>query len=222
MAKGRELSAKSVWDVLDVVLRGQQQGVISIESQQGNILEEGEIYVQNQHVTYARTRQSIGRVALQEMLNWGYIRFSFDQQQRSRAITSLRPTSIATTDVQTANQPSGLASRTDGDTRLPVTPPAIPQFTASRGLAQPSERTTPDLPRAGTDILTPGMEWIIPRRQANNRDVLSLPLTRLQRSIYLLVDGHRSIGDLARCTRKSLQEVERLLREMEERSLIAL
>jgi DNA-binding Lrp family transcriptional regulator len=51
---------------------------------------------------------------------------------------------------------------------------------------------------------------------------MELPLTRPQRSIYLLIDGRRTVADLARCTRKSLQEVERLLSELRERGLIAI
>ena len=51
--------------------------------------------------------------------------------------------------------------------------------------------------------------------------MLSLPLTRPQRSIYFLVDGHRTVSDLARCTRKSIQEIERLLSELQDRGLVA-
>jgi hypothetical protein len=71
-------------------------------------------------------------------------------------------------------------------------------------------------------VSTPGLEWLVPQKLGNDRDVLSLPLTRPQRSIYLLIDGHRSVADLARCTRKSLQEIERLLSELKERGLISI
>lgn len=224
MAKGRELLANSVRDVLDAVLLRQQQGIISIESQQGTTLEEGEIYVQNQQVTYARTRQSTGQAALQEMLGWRSIRFSFEQPQRNTAALSPRPGSTVATGIQTSRSPSTRNS----EAHLPITPPAIPQLTAPHSGQQPVAGVTepaqsmPDIPAAGQDTLPPGMEWIIPRRTNDSLDVLSLPLTRTRRSIYLLVDGHRSIGDIARCTRKSLGDVEHLLREMQDKNLVAM
>ena len=69
---------------------------------------------------------------------------------------------------------------------------------------------------------TPGLEWLVPQKMGKERDVLSLPLTRPQRSIYLLVDGRRTISDLSRCTRKSMQEIERLLSELREQGLVSI
>ena len=66
----------------------------------------------------------------------------------------------------------------------------------------------------------PGLEWLIPRRLVSEVDVFSLPLTRRQRAIYLLIDGRRTMADLARCTGKSMQEVERVLIELQERDLL--
>jgi predicted transcriptional regulator len=51
--------------------------------------------------------------------------------------------------------------------------------------------------------------------------VLSLPLTRRQRYIYFLVDGRRSVSDLSRTTGKTIQEVELVLRELQEQGLIS-
>ena len=48
----------------------------------------------------------------------------------------------------------------------------------------------------------PDLEWLRPQKRDVGWDVLSLPLTRLQRHIYFLVDGHRTLPDLSRCTGK--------------------
>jgi hypothetical protein len=48
-----------------------------------------------------------------------------------------------------------------------------------------------------------------------------LPLSRRQRYIYFLVDGHRSVSDLSRTTGKTIQEVELVLRELQEQGLIS-
>jgi hypothetical protein len=75
-------------------------------------------------------------------------------------------------------------------------------------------------PRDGLKM--PDVEWLIPQRLMKDKSVLSLPLTRLQRSVYLLVDGRRTVSDLARCIRKSVPEISRLLSELRERGLVSL
>jgi hypothetical protein len=54
----------------------------------------------------------------------------------------------------------------------------------------------------------------------NEQNVLSLPLTRPQRSIYLLIDGSRTVADLVRCISKPMPDVERLLMELKQQNLI--
>lgn len=87
-----------------------------------------------------------------------------------------------------------------------------------------AEQTRPpvNIPSANSNGSTPGLEWVVPRKLGKERDVLSLPLTRPQRSIYMLVDGHRTVADLSRCIRKSVPEVERLLSELQERGLVSI
>jgi len=58
------------------------------------------------------------------------------------------------------------------------------------------------------------VEQLVPHRSQVKQDVLSLPLTRVQRAVYLLVDGKRSVVDLARCIGKSIQIVVKLLNEL--------
>jgi hypothetical protein len=67
---------------------------------------------------------------------------------------------------------------------------------------------------------TIGIEGLIPHKRGNEQEVLSMPLTRPQRFIYFLIDGRRTISDLARCTRKNMQEVEWILSELQEQNLI--
>jgi predicted transcriptional regulator len=67
----------------------------------------------------------------------------------------------------------------------------------------------------------PGIEWLVPQKRRVGEDVLSLPLTRRQRYIYFLVDGRRSVSDLSRTTGKTIQEVELVLRELQEQGLIS-
>ena len=68
---------------------------------------------------------------------------------------------------------------------------------------------------------TPGIEWLVPQKRGIEREVLALPLTRRQRFIYFLVDGRRTVADLARCTGKNTQEIELILSELREQGLVA-
>lgn len=179
MAKGRDISAENLSDVLELIRKRQQSGTLSVEHYRGGILEEGELYFHDGQITYAQTGQLSNQVALDSLLRWRQVLFSFQG--------NARPT-------QSANA-STEASRSD----LANAPNVAP-----------------------SNINPPGVEWIIPNRLNTGQDVLSLPLTRTQRSVYLLVDGQRSLSDLARCTRKSLQEVEQLLLELQQRGLVAL
>ena len=77
-----------------------------------------------------------------------------------------------------------------------------------------------DTPRENSPA--PDLEWLIPQRHDVGRDVLSLPLTRLQRHIYFLVDGHRTLSDLSRCCGKSIQEIELVLRELQTQGLVTI
>ena len=76
---------------------------------------------------------------------------------------------------------------------------------------------------SGSDASSaPDLEWLRPQKRDVGRDVLSLPLTRLQRHIYFLVDGHRTLSDLSRCTGKSIQEIELVLRELQTQGLVTI
>jgi len=68
---------------------------------------------------------------------------------------------------------------------------------------------------------TPGIEWLVPQKRGIEREVLALPLTPRQRFIYFLVDGRRTVADLARCTGKNTQEIELILSELREQGLVA-
>ncbi|HEV2579347.1 MAG TPA: hypothetical protein VGT44_00730, partial [Ktedonobacteraceae bacterium] len=74
-------------------------------------------------------------------------------------------------------------------------------------------------PRAN-DVRVPGLERLIPQKRHQNRDILSLPLTRPQRLVYFLVDGKRTLADISRCTGKNIQELDQILSELQAQGLI--
>jgi hypothetical protein len=64
------------------------------------------------------------------------------------------------------------------------------------------------------------LEQMVPRRNRVEQDALSLPLTRPQRLMYFLINGERTMADLARCSGKTLREVESVVRELQTQGLI--
>lgn len=227
MAKGRTTPAENMREILDAALRRRERGLLSIESQQGKVLEEGDIYVDNGQIIYARTNQLMGQAALQVILSWKGVYFAFATNEYPERVSAAEPNaaSLVTTRAHTREMSPTLPAPASQESYQLATPPAIPQLGARRTtqpIAHEDMHTGPMPEIRGPETLAPGVEWIIPRRLDKGQNVLSLPLTRPQRSIYMLIDGHRSVSDLARCTRKTIQEIERLVSELQERGLITI
>jgi hypothetical protein len=198
MAKGREISAESIGDVLDVARLRRQSGLLSAEHAKGGQIEEGELYLLAGLPIYARTGQLVGLDALKRILKWHRIYFSFATD------VPQPPANISTSNLHEISIPSFAQGMANGTPK-------------TRGVPQPGRP-----PGGSNGTRPPGVEWLVPQKLRAERDVLSLPLTRRQRFIYFLVDGRRTISDLARCTNKNIQEVELILSELQEQGLIAL
>ena len=229
MTKGRDNAADSLSDLLELVRMRRQSGSLSVERFHAGRLEEGEIYFQGGQPTFAHTGQLSGQEALSWMLSWHQVYFSFNVEElrTSAAIPSAVPTSASNAVAANAQTSplSATPSQVNTNTSMPTTPSRLPP--ANAGIREVARRAgDPDNTNKATGLnaspATPGLEWLVPQKVGGERDVLSLPLTRPQRSIYLLVDGRRTISDLSRCTRKSVQEIERLLTELREQGLISI
>jgi hypothetical protein len=121
--------------------------------------------------------------------------------------------------------PATISSAASTKATAAPSPPKLPRVTSSFGdmpgsVTESNNTFNTDSPDVTSG--TPGLEWLVPQKMGIEKDVMSLPLTRPQRSIYMLVDGHRTISDLSRCTRKNFQEIERLLTELREQGLISI
>lgn len=228
MTKGRDNAAESLGDLLELIRIRRQSGTLSVERFQAGRFEEGEIYFQGGQPTQAHTGQMSGQEALSWLLSWRQVYFTFhvDEPRTPATISSAVSTNAsnaAAANTQTNPMPTRFSQGNTAD-MLPNSPSRIPQANAgmrevARNAGDTDNTYKPaDLP---STTGTPGLEWLVPQK-LGERDVLSLPLTRPQRSIYLLIDGRRSISDLSRCTRKSVQEIERLLTEIREQGLISI
>ena len=229
MTRGRDNAAERLGDILELIRMRKQNGMLSLERFLNNRFEEGEIYFQSGQPTYAQTGQLTGQEALAYLLSWRQIYFTFLHDVLRPPTNTPVPTPVP------LKERVAVSISTPQASAIPASPRPSPVNTAG---AIPA--LSGNLPQVNTDVIssdvgtnntmyrptnlnpnTPGLEWLVPQKLGKERDVLSLPLTRPQRSIYLLIDGRRSVADLARCTRKSMQEIERLLIELQERGMIA-
>lgn len=210
MPNGRDIAAESLTNVVELARLRRQSGLLSVEHTQGGRLEEGEIYFQNGQPIYARVGQLQGQDVLASLLQWRQIYFTF----------------LADVPPPPTNIPAQFARSVDSSITGPMaalssSPASYPQFKGSLSTSVLTERNPayPDSSFRPNPYPT-SIESLIPRKLENEREVLSLPLTRPQRCVYLLVNGQRTVADLSRTIGKSVQEVERILSELQEQDLI--
>ncbi len=194
--------AERLDDVLESARIRRQTGMLTIEHTQGGRVELGELYLQSGQPVYAHVGQLIGQDALNYLLRW-----------RDIYISSAAEDTI---------EPAGTLAVGDAASAVAGSSP-LPQYSSLNGNSsreRVSERGTSNSSNSSSTNI-PGIEWLVPQKRGAERDVLSLPLTRRQRFIYLLVDGRRTIADLSRCTGKNIQEVQLILGELQEQGLVA-
>jgi hypothetical protein len=201
MAKG---NAESLDGVLELARTRRQNGMMTIEHTRDGRVEEGEVFFQTGQPIQARVGHLVGQDALNWLMTWRNITYIIGTDE------SLQ--SVATTTVNNRNSATSNPSPTPKYLPLngmPTTGPVGAQIQVN-GKDSPLSNTS-----------TPGIEWLVPQKRGIEREVLALPLTRRQRSIYFLVDGRRTVADLARCTGKNIQEIELILSELREQGLVA-
>ena len=192
MANDRAIIAESINSVLDLARMRRQSGRLKVELVSGGRIQEGEIYLQAGQPVFVRLGQLIGREALDRLLAWRNVQFTLQLDDPGTAPMAL---SFGNTNGTPASS-------------FPVQP------------TDRQEHTTTGELTPGVNSNAPGLEWLAPQKRDVSRDVLSLPLTRRQRFIYFLVDGQRTLADLSRCTGKTIQEIELILKELQAQGLV--
>ena len=206
MTKGRDITAESIGDLLEAARLQQRNGMLRVEYSQGGRLEEGEIYLFAGQPIYARTDRLVGADALNYLLSWRNIRFAFVTTV-PRPVANIfspffRPNTVTT----------------------PLSPHTPWQLPVTDGLnwnvpgSGPQRAQEPPVPERTS---MPGIENIVPQKNGSERDIFSLGLTRRQRLIYFMIDGKRSVGEIARTTNKTILEVEVVVEELHEQGLIS-
>jgi Domain of unknown function (DUF4388) len=237
MTKGRDKVAESLGDILQMISTRKRNGLLSVERYDAGRFEEGEIYFQKGRPVYARCGMLSAQESLPKLLTWRNVYYTFVAdvpppsssvlpttgpfQQTTgplappaRNTTGSLPAPAWSTQESPAPPSSARAAQ-----KPPVTGPRQPMRSTQPPASMPGPVTNPPVRttnyNARRNISSfSGFEGLVPRRLTNEQNVLSLPLTRTQRAIFLLIDGERTIADLARCTSKSVQEVGQILEEL--------
>jgi len=212
MTKGRENAAESMKDVLALIRSRRQSGVLSVERFENGVFEEGEIYFQSGRPVQGFVGTLAGEVALNHLLSWRRVYFAFTP-------TSTMPISSNAQDTSTPSQlpsPSSPPVRFAPQQSRPLPSPVTEPLPGDADRRPSQERTTGPLARQN-DVAA-----LIPRKISMQYDVMSLSLTRLQRSVYLLIDGRRNVADLARFTGKGIPEVVQIIVDLRARNLVSM
>jgi hypothetical protein len=201
MAKSR---AESLSDVLELARTRRINGMMTIEHTQGGKIETGEVFFQTGQPVQARVGRLVGQDAFNWLMKWRNIMYTIGTDESLQFVT---PTTINNRNTDTPT-PSPTADY--------IPPNAIPSGPAV------AQKQMDGMDSSLSNAPIPGIEWLIPQKRGIEREVLALPLTRRQRFIYFLVDGRRTVTDLARCTGKNIQEIELILSELQEQGLVAI
>lgn len=202
MTKGRDTTAESVGSLLGVARAQQRSGLLRIEYSQGGFTEEGDVYLLAGQPIYARTGNLAGPQALHRLLSWRNVSFAF------AANAPRPPANIFPLPGLRSTEPS---LHTNSRSFIPL--PTTDKLRYSDALRP--EQAVPQNARSGD-------EHLAPRKVEPLRELASLSLTRRQRLIYFLVDGQRTVADLARTTNKTVLEIGIILGELQQQGLITM
>ncbi len=223
------LSTSRLGNVIQLIALGKQTGVLKATRGLGATREQGEIHFVNGQPTFAVLGQMVGNAALAVLQNWGESQYIFLEgplPQPERPPSQIDPLSRAGENVwpqggffgRTTSRLSPTPTRQMTDAPAYTTP--LP-YNPGLGADNSGNRNTGNLPYRGNDFSGPlspapmrreglGGQFV-PRRLTSMERLDTLPLDRRERMVLLLVDGHRSLADLVRLTRRSEQELQAIL-----------
>jgi hypothetical protein len=195
MSQRRGTTTDNLNNVIQVIQLGRKTGVLTVERGHEAALEFGEITFVYGQITHAHIGELDGQIAVNVLCTWGLCRFLFT--------------------------PSG-SERSTGP--IPSQPRASSRATAP--LKEMHTNTFP--PIESKDYLSSdhaGMGQPHPFRTKQVDDALVLldqaMLSRSHRRLLLLVDGQRTPLELARLTGRPLEEIQRLVYDLERIGVIS-
>jgi len=189
-------------DLIHIIRMGEKSGVLTVERGEGRSLEEGLIIFVRGQVVEARVNQRSGLAAFTYLNAWQVCHFSFIAQAANEALS---PPQIT--------QPLPPANGGFADNTSIADSPYFDTVTQVDGLHEYR-----DIPAA---------QFTIPFRLLAGEEMLQRPenngrLPRVHRRLLLLIDGQRSVRQLAPLMARNIDELQELLNDLERSGFIRL
>jgi len=198
-------------NVIQVLQMGQKTGRLVVERNEGQQFEQGIITFVNGQVVQASINQQQGPEIFNWLKGWGACRFTFTTEQRSNT-TGPMPTLSHQPQTSTWSGLSYHIHTPPNTASLPTTSPGplYPQTTGNITGARPR---TPTAWLAATPYRTRPIE-------EGMHLIEQMGLSRTHRRLFLLIDGGRTVKDLARLMAYEPEAVLRLLQDLERAGVI--
>jgi hypothetical protein len=231
-------SAPSLAEVLKQLRIYRPSGLLTIQRVTGAQAEEAYITVERGQPTliiWNRQQQAASEKLLAWLNSWGEIRFDF---QSAEPLLQLPPPASSPGEASALSEPPqrqawSLPGQHSGP--LPaVRRSASPRQTiplkgaqAATGRAEQNGRPTPHLGE-GTPLTplgsTAGLPpiTVVPTLTPRGKEYAATGLPRYDRIVFLLINGRRTLGDLAQLTRRTPGEIYTTLERLQQQGLISL
>lgn len=213
MAQQRGTATERLADVIHLALLARRTGILSVERGSGSSYEEGTITFANGQIVQASAGYRKGVDALNWLNTWGPCHFVFIQQ----GTMNLPPPPPS---VQTGPLRNTDPRNTHPMQKIPLTPAPVNDV--------PPTPPPTKLPTGNSDaymvLRSDHPEQKVPYRMKQDSDILVLMqrarLSRLHRHVLLLIDGKRTVAELAALTGRGIDELLLMLDDLERAGLI--
>lgn len=197
MQPQRETMTDSLADIIHVIRLGGKSGTLTVERGEAKTLEEGFIVFADGRILEAKAGHSSGLQAFNYLNTWTACRFSF--------LDYVAP------DVTMSYQPASFLPPGEKFPPKDVSVPGKGQFVASHFTQQGNDIYT----NSGSSVTA----FRLPSRSRAGEVALEQPervhISRLQKRLLLLINGQRTLNELARLISRSPDETQKLLEELE-------
>jgi hypothetical protein len=236
-------------NIIQMIVLSRQTGILRAIRGHGPTREFGQVQFVDGEPQNALLGQMIGQMALNALNNWGECHYAFDEitvddgwysgvpsgPNGAGSYPSMGPSSASWPAYGYQNY-NGYNSGYNGvpSSSWGGSEPGAPPYGApyQPGYSQPAgapyspygngDPQAPPMTSYSLPPLTPELLMVIPRRTALGDQFEQLPLDRRERMALMLVDGQRTIADLARLTRRQEQELYAVLAHLEALGLIVI
>lgn len=205
MSQNRETATDRLVSIIQLIQLGRRTGILTARRGEGAAREEGSITFSKGQVTRASVGRRTGADALNVLTTWGNCRFIFLSSEEADTGPFLQ---ISPPPERTSN--TGPIPR-----QLPPSPApgrVTGPLASNNGFSKAQQN--------GHTSAIPLAPYRIRPLTTSLHTIENLGLSRYHKRLLILIDGQRSVAELARLMGKSEREIVQLLQDLERTSTI--